>query len=56
MNAGSVVGIPWGGGDIQTLPYAKELLELIALKGEGDGKNLGTRTWAHEPPGENFTT
>ena len=25
MNAGLVVGIPWGGGDTQTLPYAKEL-------------------------------
>ena len=26
MNAGSVVGIPWGGGDTQTLPYAKEFI------------------------------
>ena len=26
LNAGSEVGIPWGGGDIQTLPYAKEFV------------------------------
>ena len=26
MNAGSVVGIPWGGGDTQTLPYVKEFV------------------------------
>ena len=31
MNAGSVVEIPWGGGDTQTLPYAK---------GGGDLKTL----------------
>ena len=24
MNAASVLGIPWGGGDTQTLPYAKK--------------------------------
>ena len=26
MNAGPVVGIPWGGADTQTLPYAKEFV------------------------------
>ena len=36
MNAGSVVVIPWGGGEIQTLPYAKKLFEIIALKCNGD--------------------
>ena len=31
LSAGSVVGIPWGGGDTQTIPYAKEF-ELFALR------------------------
>ena len=26
LNAGSVVGIPWGDGDTQTLPCAKEIV------------------------------
>ena len=31
MKAGSVVVIPWSGGDTQTLPHAKNLLERFAL-------------------------
>ena len=29
MNAVSVVGIPWGGEDTQTLPYAKEFINTM---------------------------
>ena len=41
VNAGSVVGIPWGPGETQTLPYAKEF-ELFALTGSRDAKTPGT--------------
>ena len=38
----------------------KNLFELIALKGDGDGETLGTRTYiqvlTHKPPSETFTT
>ena len=37
MNAGSVVGIPWGSGDTQTLPYAKEFV----WTGSGYAETLG---------------
>ena len=43
MNAGSVVGIPSGGADTQTLPYAKEF-ELFPLTGSGYSKTLGAST------------
>ena len=44
ITAGLGVGIPWGDGDTQTLPYAKKLFQLIALKGDGIEKTLGTST------------
>ena len=31
MNAGSVVGIPWGGEDTQTLPYTKEFVWTFCI-------------------------
>ena len=39
MNADSVVGIPKGGSDTQTLPYAKEFIELFEVTG-GQDKNF----------------
>ena len=43
-----MVGIPWGGGDTQAQPYAKEyrLYELNVLTGGWDAKPLGTCTHA----------
>ena len=38
MKSGSVVGIPWGGGDTQIQPNAKKLFELFAPT---EQKNLG---------------
>ena len=46
LNAGSEVGIPWGGGDIQTLPYAKNLFELFTLTGSRATRTSGTSTHA----------
>ena len=54
MNACSVVGIPWGGGDNGTLPYVEEFIEL---KGdEGMEKALCTSARTRELTGETFTT
>ena len=47
MNAGSVVGIPLGGGDTQTLPYAKRIYLNLALTGSGGA-------CVQEPPLWNF--
>ena len=33
LNAGSALGIPWGGGNTQTLPYAKECLKFLHSQG-----------------------
>ena len=42
MNAGSsVVGIPWGGGDTQLLPHAKDFAWTFSLTGGGDAKTSG---------------
>ena len=46
MYAGSVLGIPLGGGDTQTLLYAKELFEDFAQTGSMDAKTLGMHTCA----------
>ena len=35
LNGGSVVGIPWGGVDTQTLPYAKEFDWTFCIKNFG---------------------
>ena len=47
-NTGSMVGIPWGGGDTQTYHILKNLIGLIALIGSGDAKILGTNTCAND--------
>ena len=49
MNASSIVRIPRGGGDTQTLLYANNLFQLIALKDNGGGKTSGVSTHAHDP-------
>ena len=41
MNAGSVVGIPWGGGTLNPYLMQKKLFELFALLGSGDAKTSG---------------
>ena len=47
-------------GTLKPYYMLKNLFELILLKDNRDGKTLGararTRTRAHEPPGETFTT
>ena len=57
MNVGSVVVIPWGDGDTQTLSRAKELFELFATHRQLTQK---VQAWApslsSEPPGETFST
>ena len=45
MNTGSVMGIPYSGGDTQTLPYAKQF-EHFALIGSGVVKTLGASACA----------
>ena len=57
MNAASVVGISWGGGDTQTLPYARICLDFLHSHVMGMQK-----LWVHAimpsftslPPGETF--
>ena len=41
MNAGSVVEIPRGGGDIQTLPYAKEFIGTYCTQRWWERKKFG---------------
>ena len=53
MNAGLVVKTPWGSGETQTLPYAKEL-GFFALTGSGDAKTSGLSNRVQEPPLWNF--
>ena len=40
VKAGSVVGIPWGGGNTQIVPYEKNLYEIFALTGGGNRNTL----------------
>ena len=57
MNTASVVGIPWGGGDTQILPYVRICLDFLHSHVMGMQK-----LWAHAivpsltsvPPGETF--
>ena len=46
MNAGSVVGIPRGGGNNQPYHIQKNLFEHFPFTGSGDGKTLGVGTYA----------
>ena len=48
MNAGSVKEIPWGGGDTQTLPYAKEFDWTSCTHRQGNAKTLSVNAciWA----------
>ena len=50
VNAGSVVEIPWRGADNQTLPYAKEFVEVVGMQ------KLWAPVLVYKPPGETFTT
>ena len=43
MNAGSVMGIPWGGGDTQIIPYAKEFIWTYCTQRWWGWKNLCSR-------------
>ena len=47
MNAGSVVGIPWGGGDTQTLPYAKEFVLKNCTQRQQGCKNFRHKCSCH---------
>ena len=47
-NVGSLVRIPWDGGEIQTLPYAREFVWTFCTHSQWVAKTLGTSacTWA----------
>ena len=43
MNAGSIVGVPWGSGVTQTLLYAKELIWTYCTQRQRVSKNFGRK-------------
>ena len=57
MNVGSVVAIPWAGGETQPLSHAKELFQLCTQQAAGTQKlQAWVPSLSSEPPGETFTS